>query len=924
MLGLEGMAMACKKGFYFTIDAMIAAALLITGLTMGGALYVRESRTAALEHYSQDLLGILSSVKLYEVNSSFVSSLSASGVITDLNNTILEQAGEFWAEDNLSMALQLLNLTAGILPAQFKYGIFFGNELVYGPDELPSTSLVSSKRLISGLAKGKPVKGFSSRAVLTGFQARSGSSYAYFGGFVGEGNLTLRFVLPDVLVDVTSAYLELDANADFSLYVNDGFSGTYAKGSAGGGFMSADKWQINDSYLGNFVAGVNYVNLTFNATRGYIGGGFLRVNYITSELNDSAVQFFTGTASQRHYFPGIYGMINLYDSFFVPGNISSMSAHLHYQSDFNTFLTIGNVTVFSLSAPGEQIVDLSNDNLASKLNYAYLSSKTVPLRLGSATGNATTIGIGVADVVLANDLSGSMEFCAKNPCSTAVQGPERYCGTSGNYRPETGTYCNWTTENFTLPDDGAVCSARWHALCPVNDTRKIDIAINASKKFSSVLLGTLGNKMGMVSYTNPWDSVVPAGGSWTDRFAPFPDSIVSYLNLTGNATEVSSHVDKYLDTYWGTCICCGVTKATEIISSMSNPNRYKSIVIMSDGEATDKCIGVGTGNAKTDAIEAARRACDEYNISVNTVGFGTDVDAATLQAMACNNGTYYNATSVDDLISVYTHIANMINQVSYYEQVVNFTGGSTAAGVLYGDSYLEYNYTPNVVSDPGVIPAVLETPRFGNNISQATLNLLAGMKLNDVRVTSYSGNKWTDNLTVTNSVANRQAFKLQQFSDDYLVIGDPFVVYARPDLFEAGDNLVRISTATSPGNYTGGSVDDKIIYTLLIPNFVSHGGVFSKADGCVWQIQFEDGTNATFALPGSYSGTEQCSFSPKSYSPNDAVDDSIYRLLTLLDFDNDGLLDAKFSAGELDVNLLTLSSVPFLWGPTIAEVRVWQ
>lgn len=916
-----------KRGFYLSIDAIIAAMLLAVGLLLASTLHVEESETKSVEHYSQDMVNILSSAKVYEFNNSLINQLIASGQIDDINKTLLEQAVQFWAEGNESLATEFLSVTAGIVPEKFRSGIFFGNELVYGINSTTTpVALVSSKRFVSGIQKGKPVQGFSAQAQLTSFKTRSSSSYYYFGGFAGQGNLTIRIDLPTFPVNITSAYLEVDASDNFSLYFNDVYSGFYKKSSGGGGYKLADKWQINYSYLGNFNSSENYVSLKFPDSFGFVGGGFLKISYLTSELNDSAVTFYEGKATTRYYFPRIDGLINLYDSFFVPGALSALTAHLHYNSSFNTFLTIGNATVFSLNSTEVQVVDLSNDNLASKLNYATLSSTTVPVRLGSGTGNSTIFSTGNADVVLANDLSGTMEYCANNPCSTADLGPQNYCGTGHNEKPSIGTYCNYTQENYLLPNGSAVCSYRWHARCPSNDTRKLDIAISASKQFTTVLLGTLGNKMGIVGYTNPSPSVkvIPANGSWNDRFDPFPDSIVTYENLTGNSQVIFNNINNFMDSYWESCLCCGVEKARDILLNGSTPSRFKSMVVMSDGEATDKCTGVGGGNAKQDAIKAANNTCTNYNISVNTVAFGASADAATLKAMACNNGSFYNASNLADLIEVYRKIADDINKVAYKEQVINFSGALPAASLLFGDSYIEYNYTPNLISGFGVIPATLESPRFGNNISDTTLNIPPYMKLSEVRVTSYSADKWTDNLTISNSVQNRNAFSLAGITNDYVVVGDPFVVYASPDLFEAGNNKVRISTGTGPGNYTGGSNDNMIIYKVLVPNSVPEEGVFSKSDGCKWQVTFEDGSNASLAVPQDYSGAESCTFSPTTYPDNDALDNAVFRLLNVLDFDKDGLVDVKFGTGGLGVNAFIIRDVPSLWGPTVAEVRVWQ
>ncbi|HLD09113.1 MAG TPA: vWA domain-containing protein, partial [Methylophilaceae bacterium] len=507
------------------------------------------------------------------------------------------------------------------------------------------------------------------------------------------------------------------------------------------------------------------------------------------------------------------------------------------------------------------------------------------------------------DVVLANDFSGSMEWCANTGCPFVLGFPRRICGTGPFFFPFLGgALCNYTSENYFLPGYGNVCSARWQAKCPVNDTKKIDIAINASRAFTTILLGSLGNKLGVVGYTDGNNFVKNMSGPGT--FTLFNQGIVRAINLTSNAVDVDNFITTHMDTYWETCICCGVEASMQNIGNHSSPGRYKSIVVMSDGEANRRCYTTA-GTATGDAIAAAQMACNVHNISVNSVAFGSAADTATLKAMACNNGSFYNATNVSQLISAFTEIANQINTVSYTTQAVNLSGGLPGASLLFGDSYIEYNYTPNVLAQFGVIPATFETPRFGNNISQATFTLPSGTTLYQLKVTSYSSDKWTDNLTISNSVPLSQAFSLQQFGSNYNVLGDPFVVYAKSSLFETGDNVVKASTATSPGNYSGGSPDNLMIYTLLVPNSVPNGDAFGKADGCVWQVTFEDGTNATVPIPGSYSGPEVCYFDPPSFTVDDAVDDATYRLLKHLDFDGDNLLDIKFQADDLGVGIVT-------------------
>ncbi|MFH1181804.1 MAG: vWA domain-containing protein [Candidatus Woesearchaeota archaeon] len=929
-----------KKAQYFSFDAIIATLIMLIGLLLALSIHVKEPETASVEQYSQDVMNIISSVKLNELNNSYILELYNSGVIDDLNKTLLEQAAFFWAENQTELAKMLLNITQELIPAHIRLGIFMGDELVFGNGYAGQPSpLISSKRLISGIEKGKPIEGYSSIVQLASFEWRSSYSYYYFGGFVGQGNLTVPVIIPEDVVNITSAYMELDANNNFTLYINGNETGFYAKGSGGGSYMRADKWTLDSGNYSYFNPGINYVSFRFSDVMSYVGGGFFRVGFSTSEVNETTVVFTGNNAIQRYYFPGIKGLPNLYDSFFVPGQLQTMKVHLHYNNNLSTFLTIGNSSVWSLDADGEQFIDLSNSYLDQRLDYQQMSQNTIPLRFGSVSGNesAPSIGGGSADVVLATDLSGTMEFCAQTSCTYVELSNENYCNAK-QYAPRVGVSCNRTTEDYNLPDGGFVCSARWHANCSMNDKRKIDVAINASKIFSTVLLGSTGNRLGMVGYTGTKDDRDTGGGSWpTDvypspagspKLDPFPNNIVGYANLTSNLNSITNFINTYMDSYWGTCIGCGVHRAMGILTNQSSAGRYKTIIVMSDGQATDK-RGSGVSNpqqASNDSIDAAREAC-ALNISVSTVAFGNEISAlgiTTLKAMASICGKFYNASNISALTDVYEGIADEINTISYSEQVANLSGGGVAEGTLFGDSYIEYNYTLNITTY-GMIPAVLETPRFGNDVSEYTFNLLAGKVLSEARITSYSAEKWTDNLTISNSILNRKAFSLKDIASNYSSIGDPFVVYANPSLFEVGDNLLHISTGTTLGNYSGGSSDDMMIYKILIPNIAGEEGVFPTADGCTWwNLTFEDGTSTMIKVPSDYSGGDNCSYNPPSYDVNDAVDSAVYKLLSRLDLDGDGLLDVKFTAESIDIKTFTITNVPSLWGPALTEVRAWQ
>ena len=60
------------------------------------------------------------------------------------------------------------------------------------------------------------------------------------------------------------------------------------------------------------------------------------------------------------------------------------------------------------------------------------------------------------------------------------------------------------------------------------------------------------------------------------------------------------------------------------------------------------------------------------------------------------------------------------------------------------------------------------------------------------------------------------------------------------------------------------------------------------------------------------------------YDTDDSIDDAVYSLLSNLDFDNNGRININIAEADLQIEALWVSQVPYLWGPAIAELRVWQ
>lgn len=515
-----------KKGFLLSLDALVAISLLtMISIFLVGLSYTYSSPDLRYQRYyyaGKDVVNLFEKTKMEAV--SFlpqVQSYLSQGVLEqeDMNRTVLDVIGSFWASGNKSYAE---NLTRDIVKeilnnTAYGFDIIMNNESLYQNGSGNPDYLTRLTTIVSGYEKDKPVNGYVAKVYMTRV-IKTGSEFVYFGGYVGDGNLTKSVVLTED-ANMTDVYLEMNTGGNFTLYINGQQAGVYNKTSEN---FSADNWtvcseSVNPSYCSYFSGGNNTVSINFTGSgNSYIGGGYLKVTYRTSELTGGDYIYTGDTTLGRYWFPGIRGLINLYSSFYVPGTINNISVHLHYYHNLSLnnvsiplYFIIGGEEILTSNETGEKTIEIPDYNISEifggKANLTKkLSNATIPIRFGTETF-AFISGEGASDSVLITDISGSMDTCD-------VQ-----------------------TSECLHPDCNGASGCQ---------NERIDVAKDVDKEFINTILNYTGNRAGLVSYETVVDEVHP---------------------LSNDSSSLISQINGYTEGGW-TCISCGILVARDMIT----------------------------------------------------------------------------------------------------------------------------------------------------------------------------------------------------------------------------------------------------------------------------------------------------------------------------------------------------------------------
>jgi len=500
-----------RRAAFFSTDALIALVIILFVIIAVRPLsdYVQPDT-----EIHSDILTALSTLKVSELDDVTVQSMISSGVIRNPDKTLLEQIGEFYVY-NTSNAKLLANIALKNLNTTENVGIWYGDELIFSSNQTPyeeAHEVDVARQVISGIEAGQNISGYAARAFLSSDWV---TNYYYFGGYVGDGNLSTMIYYQGNISDEVE--IEMAISEDFDLYINGAYYDHFVKNRPSP--YEPEHYTIENA-SDYFSEGDNI--LEFGGQGLFIAGGFVKVNY----RGDAQLS----GKNKTYYFPGVDGLINVYDGFFVPNNLTQMEISLHMNSNYTAFLNIGNVSVYQGATDGEETIFLDNGLLSGLIDYGSLEGKTTPLRLGLE--NASYLGIAQdIDVFSVTDLSGSMR------CSETGSVPGHYSW--GCY--ESQSYCT-------------SCGGTW--LGPISSSQ------DANHLLVDIILNNTGNRVGLAGYR--------ASASDSD-----------FHELSND----SASLDAEIDSWWAdgsTCICCGINKAMEGFLDSQQVNKPGRLLVYYD------------------------------------------------------------------------------------------------------------------------------------------------------------------------------------------------------------------------------------------------------------------------------------------------------------------------------------------------------
>ena len=148
-----------KRGYFFLIDSILALGVLTIGTFLIFTFYMQTPSKEETTILSDNLMDFFASNRIKDVNNEYAGlggELWNLGLITNPENTLLQQVAEFYADDKQDIAEQFIaELTKNSLPLQYEFEFRMDSKLLY--PQIPSQEHTDSKSSTKVLIPSKKI-----------------------------------------------------------------------------------------------------------------------------------------------------------------------------------------------------------------------------------------------------------------------------------------------------------------------------------------------------------------------------------------------------------------------------------------------------------------------------------------------------------------------------------------------------------------------------------------------------------------------------------------------------------------------------------------------------------------------------------------------------------------------------------------------
>lgn len=136
-----------KNAYFFLIDSILALGILVIGGFIVYSSYTKIPAKEDSSFLSETAMGFFTGTKIKNLNSPYAGlngQLWQQGIITNEDNTLLQQIGVFYAKNDIVTAEKFIsNITENTIPKQYLFEFRIDDQLLYPRN--PSQNHLNSK-----------------------------------------------------------------------------------------------------------------------------------------------------------------------------------------------------------------------------------------------------------------------------------------------------------------------------------------------------------------------------------------------------------------------------------------------------------------------------------------------------------------------------------------------------------------------------------------------------------------------------------------------------------------------------------------------------------------------------------------------------------------------------------------------------------